>query len=398
MAAALAWIRTQAAAPATRAAGAVWLASKVALIVLAWAATWATQPGGTGGAPLAGAWEHWDARLFRLVAQYGYFGPPGKPVPNQAAFLPGYPLVLRATHLLIGSWTTAELAVAAVASFFAILGLIRLADDYSADDHPEGSGLAAAVFLIAAPAAVFLSVGYSEAMFLAFALPGWLAARHGRWPQAGLYTAAACLIRINGVFLLAGLVIMAAMSGSAAAGPTRSLGQAQTRRKPWPVLAGSLAIPLVPLAGYEIYLWHASGDWLAEVHAERAGWGRYFGNPVRTFTTTWHAAFGGEFHPPLAFMFQVELASVAVLVAVIAITAWRRQWPEAAYCVLTAAALVFGTWYESVPRALLLVFPLWCGLGAFARRQRAAAAAWLAASVPLMCVTALFYLSGAWAG
>jgi hypothetical protein len=377
MKAALAWIRTQASAPATRAAGTVWLASKVALIVLAWAASWVMQPAGAGGVPLAAAWEHWDARLFRLVAEYGYFGPPGKPVPNQAAFLPGYPLILRATHLLVGSWTGAELAVAAVASFFAILGLIRLADDYS-----EGSGPAAAVFLIAAPAAVFLSVGYSEALFIAFALPGWLAARHGRWPQAGLYTAAACLIRINGVFLLAGLVIMAAMS----------------RRKPWPVVAGSLAIPLVPLAGYEIFLWHASGDWLAWANAERAGWGRYFGNPVRTFTTTWQAAFGGEFHSPLAFMFQVELASVAVLVAVIAITAWRRQWPEAAYCLLTAAALVFGTWYESVPRALLLVFPLWCGLGALVRRHRAAAGAWLAASVPVMCVTALFYLSGAWAG
>ena len=382
-----AWIRAQAAEPAIRTAGALWLLSKVTLVVLAWAASWVTQPGGAGGTPLALAWEHWDARLFRLIAEYGYFGPPGKLVPNQAAFLPGYPLLLRAAHVLVGSWVGAELTVAAVASFFAILGLIRLADDYS-----EGSGPAAAVFLLAAPAAVFLSVGYSEALFLAFALPAWRAGRAGRWPQAGLFAAAACLIRINGVFLLAGLVVIAV------ANRRSRVPVAGGRQRSWPLVAGSLTIPLVALAGYELFLWRASGDWLAWEHAERAGWGRYFGNPVRTFTTTWRAAFGPEFHAPLAFMFQVELASVAVLAAVIAVTAVRRQWPEVVYCVLTAAALVFGTWYESVPRALLLVFPLWCGLGALSRRNRAVAGAWLAASIPLMCVTALFYLSGAWAG
>jgi hypothetical protein len=367
-------LRSAAADPAVRTAASLWLASRVLVVALAWAASWVMRPSGAGGAPLAGAWEHWDAVQFRTIAQYGYFAP-GHSQPHAVAFFPGLPLLLRAAHLVIPSWTGAELAVASVASFFAILGLIRLADDELA-----GSGPWAAAFLVAAPAAVFLAVGYSEALFLAVALPAWLAGRRGHWTRAGLFAAAACAVRVNGLFLLAGLVIMA------------------IRARARPGAAAWLAVALAPVAGYTAYTGYATGDWLAWVHAERAGWGRFFGNPVRTFTSTWQAAFGPEFHPPLAFMFQLELAAAVVIAILLVALASRRRWPETAYVALTAAALGLGTWYESVPRALLLVFPLWVGLGAAARRHWPAGAIWLAATIPLMCVTALLYLSGGWAG
>jgi len=343
---------------------------------LAWAASWIMRPGSNSGAPLASAWEHWDASLLRHIAQYGYSAPQGSPEANLVAFFPGYPLLLRTVHVIIPSWIGAEIAIASIASFFAILGLVRLAEDYQA-----GSGANAALFFIVAPAAVFLSVGYTEPLFLAFALPSWLAARRGSWATASFLATAACAVRVNGLFLLAGLLLIALRTRTG-------------RRRSAFVY---LAIPVLPVVAYELYLRFATGDWLAWQHAEAAGWGRALKNPVTTFKATWTAAFGHEFHAPVAFIFQLELGAAAVLLATTIILAINRRWPEFVYCSLTVAALMAGTWYESVPRALMLAWPLWCGLGSLALRYKKAGFIWLGVSAPLMCVTALLYASGNWA-
>lgn len=377
------WLREVAADPAVRIAGSLWLASKVAIIGLAWVASWIMQSASRHPLPLAHLWEHGDAGQFRIIAEYGYFSGPDKSRPDQVAFFPGYPLLLRGVHLLIPVWTADELAIVTVASFFAILGLVRLAEDYQA-----GSGAWAGVFLLAAPAAVFLAVGYSEALFLALALPAWRAARRGAWLWASLLAAGACAVRINGLFVVAGLVTMAVLA--------RSTADTRTSRRPARVAL--LSIPLVPVAAYAVYLHQRTGDWLAWQHAEERGWRRRIGNPVTTLRNTWQVAFGHVFRTPLAFAFQLEIVAVVVLLIMIIVLLWQQHWPEACYSALTAAALVAGHWYMSVPRALLLVWPLWCGLARLAQRYRWIAGLWLAASAPLMFATAMLYFSGGWAG
>jgi len=377
------WLRKVTDDPSVRAAGSLWLASKIAIVALAWIAAWIMRPGQRRPLPWLALWEHWDAEQFRIIARYGYFGPAERSMPNQAAFLPGFPLLLRLGHAIIPHWVTAELAIGTVASFFAILGLVRLAEDYR-----PGSGAWAGAFLVTAPAAVFLAVGYSEALFLAFALPAWRAARRGAWARASILAACGCAIRVSGLFLLAGLVIMALL-------PAR-LAAKRTARAP--ALTALLTVPLLPVAGYEVYLHQRTGDWLAWLHAEQVGWKRRFDNPLSTFTTTWQVAFEHLFRTPLAFAFQLELVAVTALVVTLVVLLWRSHWPEACYCALTAAALLMTHWYFSVPRALLLTWPLWCGLAQLAQRHRLIGLAWLSVSAPLSFVTALLYVSGRWAG
>ena len=126
------WLRKAAADPSLRIAGSLWLASKIAIFALAWVAAWIMSPGSRHPLRLTSVWEHWDATEFRGIAEYGYFGGPDKSNPNQAAFFPGYPLLLRGVHVLVPAWTADELIIGTVASFFAILGLVQLAEDYRA--------------------------------------------------------------------------------------------------------------------------------------------------------------------------------------------------------------------------------------------------------------------------
>ena len=245
-----------------------------------------------------------------------------------------------------------------------MVALGRLAE---LDDTSRVRAAGAVLFLVASPAAIFLAVGYTESLFLAFALCSWLAARNRHWTLAVLLAGGASVIRVEGLFLCAALVI------GSSAGPTAGASRALAMFVP----------ALLPLAGYELYLRLVTGDWLAWLHAEAAGWDRHLTNPVDTFRTAWTAGFSHEFAAPVNFVFQLEILAVAVgVITTVALLASRR-WPEAVYVGLTVGSLATSVWYESVPRALLLLWPLWCGLAAFAARRPWIGQLYLAVSVPI---------------
>ena len=87
----------------------------------------------------------------------------------------------------------------------------------------------------------------------------------------------------------------------------------------------------------------------------------------------------------------------AGVIATIALL-WHRRWPEAIYVGLTIFALTTSIWYESVPRSLLLLWPIWCGLAVLATRRAWVGHVYLAISIPLSFAIGLLFMSGGWAG
>ena len=384
-----------------RAALGIWAAAHLALLVLAWASAWAFRST-LSHAPLTSAFERWDAYLLRNIAEYGYFGPHS--IPNNAAFFPGYPLVLSAAHLIVRNWVLAELLVPAVAGCFAVVSLTRLA-----------GGRRAVLYLVTAPAAVFLMVGYSEALFLALAVPAWHAASRGRWWRAALLAGLAGLVRPDALFLIPALVMMALTSsvqreqragpehaldaGSKAdtgrQGPLRRLSEALRLR--WANAAIACAALLGP-AVYEVYLRIHTGSWMAWSHALRTGWDLHLSTPAQALRTTWWAAFRHAFSASTAFEFQLELGVMAAILVAALAFAGTRRWPEAVYCGLAVVALGTSTWYQTAPRTLLLLFPVWVALSRLGQRWPGIRYAYLAVSTPIAVVLGMLYLSGQWAG
>lgn len=376
----------------------IWLVTRLAVLALTWPAAFVMRGDAKSPQGWLSMWQQWDAVRLTAIAQYGYFGPPGRALPDQVAFFPGYPFALDIVHFLVRQWTVSGLGVSFIAGAVAVVALSRIAElDYQPrygrwttsqpdtagpTDGQRTSGGNAALFMVVSPAAIFLAAGYSESLFLAFALTSWLAARNQRWVLAVLLAGGASVIRINGLFLCVALVIEILRRGG---------GQR--------LRALAAFIPaLVPLACYELYLYAQTGDWLAWVHAEKHGWQRQLTNPVDTFKTAWTAGFGHEFTAPINFVFQLEILAVLIgVVTTVALLAWRR-WAEAAYAGLTIAALATSIWYESVPRALLLLWPIWCGLAMLAARWRWVGQLYLAVSIPIAAIIGLLFLSGHWAG
>jgi hypothetical protein len=391
----------------------VWLISRVAVLALSWPAVAILQGGSGSTRPWLSLWSNWDALRLQDIARYGYFGAPASdPYAHQIAFFPGFPLAEAIVHVLVRQWTVSGLLVSLVAGGVAVVALGRIADL----DYQPGSGSTAALYLVAAPAAIFLAVGYSEALFLAFALPAWLAARNGRWLTAAWLAGGAGFIRFNGIFLLAALAVAAIGSPFGRARGDDSLttgadavadGDAGEGTPAGAGLAGAgpriraliqLAPGLIPPLLYELYLKARTGDWLAWQHAENAGWQRQLTNPLDTWRTAWAAGFGHRFSAPINFVFQLEIAAVLVGVVAIVLLAWHRRWPELVYTTLTIGSLATSIWYESVPRSLLLLWPIWCGLAAAAARRAWVGQLYLAVSVPVAVSIALLFMTGSWAG
>ncbi|MFC4012880.1 mannosyltransferase family protein [Nonomuraea purpurea] len=323
-------------------------------------------------AEYADKWRKWDSGLFITIAQYGYDGEPGKPPDDGLpAFFPGLPILLRAVHVVIPDWSLAGMLISLVAGAVAMVALARLAELEGAQ------GWMAVLALLLFPMAVFLTAGYSESLFLAFAISAWLAARQGNWPQAAALAAGASCVRITGLFLALALVVEFFM------------------RKESPRRAGWLALPFVPLVAYSIYHFRRSGDWLAWKHAQEAGWGRDFAWPWEAWKTTWQAAMGGD---DFAVAFRMEIVGAVVAVGVLVWLIVLRRWSEAVYTGAQAAALMTSAYYLSIPRSLVLYFPLWVLIAKVATRRTWVIAVYALISGPLMILNATRFLSGAWAG
>lgn len=364
-----------------RAALGIWVLTRLALAVpIAWSLPLDAL------ARLPQSWFHWDAVLFTDIARYGYDGAPGRPHGDPAepsslvAFFPGLPLILRTVHVVIPDWSTAALAVSAAAGAVAAVALSRLADL----DGPPGSGPRAVLALAACPSAVFLFAGYSEALFLACALPAWLLARRGRWAPSALCAAAASAVRVTGLFLAVALVVefLADREGAR--------GRGGWRQAPW------LLVPFAPIVAYMLFLWRRAGDPLAWLHAEENWPSRHFAWPWDSFANT----FAKAIDPHYAYVAATRMELLAMLAGV-GLVGWLlagRRWAESTYIGLQLTALGTSAYYQAIGRAALLWWPLWLLIGAAGVRRPWRYLAFVTVAGALMVRFALTFTSGRWAG
>lgn len=153
-------------------------------------------------------WQQWDWWFYFRIARDGYFptqeGPWTAGWDNREAFFPGFPLVLRAVHTVVPDWAAAGALISFVAGGVAVLALARLARRHLPGQE---AGRRAVLFFLLSPCAVFLAAGYTEALFLALALPAWLAAQRQNWRAAAVLACLACSVRASGLFLAAALAL-----------------------------------------------------------------------------------------------------------------------------------------------------------------------------------------------
>ena len=372
--------------PERRAALSVWWLSRLTLVLLTVVSAHVLHDTVDGGwQAMVARWQHWDADYFVDLAQHGY---PAmvRSQPGAVAFFPAEPALLRVVHVVVRNWTLAALVISAVAGSFAVTALARLA----AYEQGSAGGVLAertVLYLVLSPFAIFLAAGYSEPLFLAFALPAWLAARRGNWAAAGVLGAFAATVRITGVFLGIALLVEHLLTRRRAGKPLVDLESA------W------LLGPFLATAAYFSYLQHLTGDWLGAIHAQASPpWSRHLTLPWHAFSATWSAARDLSQPAPYAWAFGQEIVVVAVGLVLTVVLVWQRRWAETVYVGLQVMAFALSSFYLSVGRGTLLWWPLWLLLARASIRREWVHKAYLAVAPALMVTYVIAFTGGGWVG
>lgn len=360
-------------------AGAIVLATRVFFFLVAYAASYLLSTE-TEGLPESGAldlWVRWDATRFLVTADVGYEGPGS--FANSYAFFPLFPLIVRVLGFVGIPGPAAGLLISTISSWIALTFLFKLAEE----DVAAGAGRRAALYLAVFPTAVFLIAPYSEALFLAGAIPAFYYARTARWELVGPPAAIAMGTRFAGVFLLLGLV-------------AEALRRKDLSLRDSVTAALAVVIGLLPLLGYAAFLSQVKGDPFYFVTEQRIGWGRSFVGPLAAFTNTI-----GRWDDPtqstsFLLAYRIEVIAAAVGVAFVVWALLKREWGYAVFMGSLLTVLLTSTEYFSIPRILLTFFPAFVFLARATMGRPRLHDAYLMVSTAMAALGVIVYTRGSW--
>lgn len=317
------------------AAGIATVVTRVGFVLAAYCAQWLLTTDQVKPELKWDIWLQWDAHHFLSIAADGYG--PDVVGGNAPAFFPLYPLAIRWVSALGVEPLHAGLLISAAATFVASVYLYRLAELHGFD------GERSVVYLLLFPTGVFLVAPYTEALFLAGAVPAFYYALRGRaWPAA-LFTAVAVGSRTVGLFVLLGVAL-------------------ELARRAWPSwkkLASAVAAMVVaslPFWLYGLYLARERGSFWLFMDVQKEGWGRDFTGFTDGFLMTWNT-WAGDYGANVIFTWRLEIVFAALSLWLLVWVLWRGY---LGYGVYIGATLIIGlsnSWYYSTPRLALAFFP-----------------------------------------
>lgn len=352
----------------------------------------------------------WDGAWYLTIAAHGYAIAGSAYPPMRTNFFPLYPLLVAGLEHIGVPLVLAAFLVSIVCLTLAVYGLARLVTLEWGPGHPWAADatrtLVVAAFVLT-PVSFFFSAAYTESLYLALSIGVFLCARRGRWAWAGGLAGLATAARGPALVLLVPLLWIY-LFGPREDRPVDRLAAGWRPR--YRVRPDILWLALVP-AGvlfYMLYLGLSGTGALAFVATQRDYWGHVFSFP---WTTVWHGArdagrdvgkiadgrqhlslFGVYPGASLANGWENVLPLAALIVAGPAVVGvWRRL--PVAYglyvtlsIVLVLVSPVSFQPLQSMPRYLVILFPLSMWFGAWLSRHPRWRAPLLGASSILLVV------------
>jgi hypothetical protein len=345
-----------------------------AVTILAMVLAIERQPGGLTWGLLRSAFMHWDSLSYLDIAAHAY---PAR-LDYHDAFMPGYPILLRAGSLLTGDLVLAGVLVAALAEVAALLFIHELVLR-----ERDARTARFAVWAVAfAPLGFFFTGVYTESVFIAAAAAALMLIRRGRVRGAAVAAALAVSMRLTGLVLLPVIATEMLM-----------------RRQPGREYAWLALVP-APLLLYAGYLQLQAGDALAFLHAQSLpSFGEAAAWPWDGLRSTWNTAATTTDPTNRAIFVREVVAGIGGLVVVLA--SWAdRHFPRsfALYCTLTWLMAVSLTFWRSVPRYDLALFVAVIVAADLTVRARPVRALLIAAGAVVLAWGAYQFALGGWIG
>lgn len=267
-------------------------------------------------------------------------------------FFPLYPLLIRLT---VFDWHYVNLSALLVSNISSIIATIYLFK-LTKLDFKEDVAKRAVLYLSFFPTAYFLCAIYTEGLFLALAISCVYYARLEKWPLAGLLGMLASLTRITGLALIPALIVE------------------YLSKRGWGLTKPSFKIlwTILPLAGFLVYLminYQVTGSFLAFIEIQREHWCETF-DPLLGLRRAWDWTISAAFPENVTVgAAQPAFAALGLLGLILGFQLHLRH-SYNTYTFFAWAISVSTSWWISVPRYMLVLFPFFIILGILGRRRK----------------------------
>jgi Mannosyltransferase (PIG-V) len=288
-------------------------------------------------------WNRWDADHYLRLAEVGYVRsspPPNTDDPLYIVFLPFFPLAVHIVSLVLQNFVLSALVVSFAASVGAGYFLFRLV----ALDADEAAAWRAVILLFCFPTAYYLAAPYSEALFLFAVLASVYAARTGHWAGSGIAGALATGTRVTGIALAPALLTEVFAK--------KTDVRDHIRRLAWISLAATGL--LTYLAINQI----VHGDALYFLEVQRTHWFQGLTLPWEPVRGAIKALFGGGIDFTFTFIYTGIVAGTLVALPLLVLAVWHMRLPDVLYGWSGFLLMMSAAWLISLPRYLLVLYPL----------------------------------------
>ncbi len=299
-------------------------------------------------------WANFDGMHYLELAKYWY----GSVYTNyHYAFFPVYPWLIR-TFNFFNSYLATGLVFSHIFLIFSLYFLYRLIIFDSSSKVAKSTILVMLLF----PTSFFFGSVYTESFFLFLSVLTFYCARKNNFFLAAIFASIASATRITGIFLLPALMIEFYLANKS------NIKSMITNPK---VL--SLLIAPIGLWEYLQYQYLKTGDYLFFIH-QQPGFGA---NRAVDKLILIHQVFFRYFkmmifvdHTSLTFitvLIEFLIAAIFFILCLLAIKKIRLSYTV--YCLLSFALPTLTGTFSSMPRYVLVLFPLFIILGDWYQHQ-----------------------------
>ena len=310
--------------------------------------------------PMAADTLNFDTHFYRKIATAGYdrYRMDEKHPAANWVFFPLYPLLLHLARLVVTGLDPLEMGVV-LSNLYLLGALVYLYRICQMRGMGEGAARMALFFLLLYPTSVYLSVPYTESLFLLLSCGSVYHALRGQFFGAFLLGGLSGVTRIVGflnVFFVIGQVLV-------------------TRQFRWRHLLYA-AMSGVPLLSFFLYMKKLTGDFLAPIHEQSVNWFRGttlpFESYLRWLQEPYFIGAGGWDNGLIEFAVSTF---VFAAFAAYAVMQGKRMWQDLGEglfflygVLLIAVPFSSGESMTSIPRYLMSCVPLYVYLAAIGQR------------------------------
>ncbi len=330
--------------------------------------------------PLLWGWANFDGEHYLAIAQNGYKA-------LEHSFFPLYPILIRLfggdslVHLV---WSGLVISnVFFLGSLFLFWKLLRL-------DYSERVTFFSTVSLLAFPTSFYFGAVYTESMFLFFTLLFFYFVRKGFWWQGGILGAFASATRVFGILLLPALIVE---------------WWQKHRDVKYPSLNFIIGLMLIPL-GMIAFMWflYATTGSPLTFYTDLSPFGEQRGDGIVLLPQIFwrYAKIFLTVSRPDPLYFTVSIEALTAIFSLLGIVWGFTKKLRISYLSFTVLGYVIATLpgsFSSLPRYVLVLFPLFILLGLFlTNRGKILQLIFLVISVILLTVETVLFMRGYWVG